>query len=219
VGGFLRRPLARPSPQKIVTLQTDKGNFLIQSFCTPEQIEMLHFDAPDTRQDHYRPVVTKKQRLIETSARDDVNVTLAFRPDGRIVGLGILEYPMPEDRWIRVGEDAMMEVSIIEVRRPWRRLGLARRILHLTLEHPKRESLICYMVGYSWTWDLDAHGGKAMDYRTTLIHLFSQEGFCALQTNDPNVMLRPENLFMARVGHSVPKEIVDRFKLVRFGLL
>jgi len=211
--------LAHPPPQKIVTLETGKGTFLIQSFCKPEQIEMLHFEMPDTQPDHYRSVVTKKQRLIETSSQEDVNVTLAFRQDGGIVGLGILEYPGPDDRWLKVGDRVMMEVSIIEVRRPWRRLGLARNVLHLTLDHPMRESLICYMVGYSWTWDLDAHGGKAMDYRATLIDLFSGEGFRTLQTNDPNVLLRPENLFMARVGRSASKETVDRFKLARFDLL
>lgn len=146
-------------------------------------------------------------------------MTLAFRREGEIVGLGILEYPAPDDRWIRVGDPMMMEVSIIEVRRPWRKYGLARNILHLTLDHPTIESRICYMVGYSWTWDLDAHGGTAMNYRDTLIHLFSREGFKIFQTNESNVMLRPENLFMARVGNSVSRETVERFKRARFNVL
>jgi len=193
---------------------------LLRSFCTPEQIEGLHFAAPPSSlQVQYRPVVTKKKRLIQTAIQGDVNVTLAFRKDGEIVGLGILEYPEPEDRWIKVGDRVMMEVSIIEVRRPWRRSGLAGNILRLTLDHPMVETRICYMVGYSWTWDLDAHGGTAMDYRNTLIDLFSGEGFKIFQTNEPNVMLRPENLFMARVGKAVSKETADRFKLARFNLL
>ncbi|MFO7599914.1 MAG: N-acetyltransferase [Candidatus Desulfacyla sp.] len=193
---------------------------LLRSFCTPEQIEGLHFTAPaSSLQGQYRPVVTKKKRLVQTAAQRDVNVTLAFRKDGEIVGLGILEYPGPEDRWIKVGDRVMMEVSIIEVRRPWRRSGLARNVLRLTLDHPMVETRICYMVGYSWTWDLDAHGGTAMDYRNTLIDLFSREGFKIFQTNEPNVMLRPENLFMARVGKAVSKETADRFKLARFNLL
>jgi len=192
---------------------------LIQSFCTPEQIEGLQFRVPSGQEGPYRPVVTRRERLIHTSSQKDVNVTLAFRRDGEIVGLGILEYPGPEDRWIKVGDRVMMEVSIIEVRRPWRKCGLARHILHLILDHPDIESRICYMVGYSWTWDLDAHGGTAMDYRNTLIDLFSREGFKIFQTNESNVMLRPENLFMARVGNAVSRDTVDRFKLVRFNLL
>jgi len=175
--------------------------------------------APPDQEGRYRPLVTKKERLIQTAAQADVNVTLAFQNNDEIVGLGILEYPGPEDRWIKIGERMMMEVSIIEVRRLWRKNGLARNILHLTLEHPMIESRICYMVGYSWTWDLGAHGGTAMDYRNTLIHLFSREGFKIFQTNESNIMLRPENLFMARVGNAVSKETVERFKLARFGLL
>jgi acetoin utilization protein AcuA len=210
--------LTPPYPQKVVSLETDNGIFLIQSFCTPDQIDALQFETRPFEAGHYHPVVTKKARLIQTAAQKDVNVTLAFRKTGEIVGLGILENPAPEDRWSRVGE-RMMEVSIIEVRRPWRRIGLARHILHLTLDHPLIESRICYMVGYSWTWDLDEHGGTVMDYRNTLIDLFSREGFKTFQTNESNIMLRPENLFMARVGNTVPRESIERFKLVRFNLL
>lgn len=206
-------------PQKTITLETDKGTFLIQSFCTPAQIQELHFTDPFIHADCYRPVVTKKERLIRSAGQEGVNVALAFQETGDIVGLGILEYPGPDDRWIKVGDRSMMEVSIIEVRRPWRRLGLARHILGLTMDHPRVESLICYMVGYSWTWDLDAFEGTAMDYRDALIRLFSREGFKTLQTNEPNVMMRPENLFMARIGSAVPGERVDRFKLARFNLL
>lgn len=211
--------MTSPHPQETIRLETGRGVFLIRSFCTPDQIRALRFRPTPAQGDHSRPIITRKDRLIEASLQEGVNVTLAFRENSEIAGLGILEYPAPDDRWIKVGDRAVMEVSIIEVMRPWRRLGLARNILRLTVDHPRVESLICYMVGYSWTWDLDAAGLTAMAYRESLIRLFEAEGFRIMQTNEPNVMLRPENLFMARIGNAVLKETVKRFKLARFNLL
>ncbi|RLC15275.1 MAG: N-acetyltransferase, partial [Deltaproteobacteria bacterium] len=47
---------------------------------------------------------------------------------------------------------------------------------------------------------------------------FSSQEFEILQTNEPNIMLRPENLFMARIGANIPEEIQRQFKLVRFNM-
>ena len=52
------------------------------------------------------------------------------------------------------------------------------------LNHPKIEQMIAYMVGYSWTWDLDGSGMTAQQYRNMLIRLFNPHGFIELQTND-----------------------------------
>jgi acetoin utilization protein AcuA len=38
------------------------------------------------------------------------------------------------------------------------------------------------------------------------------------QTNEPNILLRPENLFMARLGSNLSQEIQQRFKWVLFNL-
>jgi len=72
------------------------------------------------------------------------------------------------------------------------------------------------MVGYSWTWDLE--GISAMDYRNMLISMFSQQGFKTFQTNEPNIMMRPENLFMARIGVTISEALQESFKQVRFDL-
>ena len=205
--------------QKTLYLDTKNGCFTVRSFCTPRQIEKLSFIKPPPVHGSPPPLVVDKEKLIKTASRKDVNVTLAFREDGVIAGLGILEYPGPQDRWNLVGDRAMMEVSIIEVRRPWRGNGLAQNILHLTVDHPMAENRIFYMVGYSWTWDLNGNNDTVMEYRNALIQLFSGEGFNLFQTNEPNVMLRSENLFMARIGSAVSSEMVYRFKLTRFNLL
>lgn len=164
----------------------------------------------------YRPIVTRKEHLSKVLEKEDSNLCLALNGT-LIVGIGILEYPEPEERWSRLGK-WMMEVSVVEVIKEFRGMGLAKRLLGCSTDHPLKEQKILYMVGYSWTWDLKGSGLKVMEYREMLIHLFGSEGFRIYQTNEPNVLLRPENLFMARIGAEVPEEIVRAFKLLRFGI-
>ena len=202
--------------QKSNELSTKRGKVIINSFCSPDDIASLSFIKTYTKYARYRSIVSKKETLIKAALQPDTNVTLAFTPDGKIIGFGILEYPPPEERWIRVGDHIMMVASVIEVGRPWRSLGISKKILWFLGDHPLEERKIFYMVGYSWTWDLE--GISAMDYRNMLISLFSQQGFEIYQTNEPNIMMRPENLFMARIGANISEDIRKRFKLVRFNL-
>lgn len=164
----------------------------------------------------YRPIVTRKEHLVRVLQKQDSNLCLALN-NNLIVGIGILEYPEPEERWSKLGR-WMMEVSVVEVIKEFRGMGLAKRLLSCSTDHPLKERKILYMVGYSWTWDIKGSGLKVMEYREMLIRLFGSEGFKIYQTNEPNVLLRPENLFMARIGTEVPEDIVKAFKLLRFGL-
>ena len=112
----------------------------------------------------------------------------------------------------------MMEVSAIKVARSWRFSKIASRILKMIIEHPRLEDKIVYMVGYSWTWDLEATKKTAEEYREVLMRLFASCGFQEYQTNEPNICLKPENLFMCRVVKNITHTILNRFKWLRFGL-
>lgn len=200
--------------QKQTEWSTRQGKVIVRSFCGSDEIALLSFIEAYTKYAGYRSIVSKKETLIKASLQPDTNVTLAFTPDGKIVGFGILEYPHPGERWQRVGDRIMMEVSVIEIGRPWRTLGISKRILRFLVDHPLKEVKIFYMVGFSWTWDLERI--SAMDYRNMLIEIFSRQGFKTFQTNEPNVMMRPENLFMARIGNTTSESILRNFKEVRF---
>ena len=201
---------------KSIELSTKRGKIIISSFCNPDDIASLSFMEAYTKYAGYRSIVSKKETLIKAASHPGTNVTLAFNPDGKIVGFGILEYSPPEERWTRVGDRIMMAVSVIEVGRPWRSLGISKNLLRFLVDHPLKEERIFYMVGYSWTWDLE--GVSARDYRNRLISMFSQQGFEIYQTNEPNIMIRPENLFMARIGANISEDIRKQFKTVRFNL-
>ncbi len=112
----------------------------------------------------------------------------------------------------------MMEVQAIEVCRNWRSFKIAPGLLKMVVGHPQVEEKILYMVGYSWTWDLKGTRKTAQQYRQMLINLFRPHGFKEYQTNEPNICLKSENLFMCRVGNNISQLILDRFKWLRFGL-
>jgi acetoin utilization protein AcuA len=95
---------------------------------------------------------------------------------------------------------------------------VGRQIVAKLLEHPLVEKKIIYMVGYSWTWDLDGTKKTAQQYRRILIRLFEPFGFIEYQTNEPNLCLKPENVFMGRIGRHVSQDIQNAFKWLRFGI-
>jgi acetoin utilization protein AcuA len=143
---------------------------------------------------------------------------LALAEQNHIIGYAVLAYPDPEERWVELGQGIMMEVTAIEVCRSWRSFKIASAILKMLVAYPQVEDKIVYMVGYSWTWDLSGVRKTAQLYRQMLINLFKPQGFKEYQTNEPNICLNSENLFMCRVGNNISQAIRDRFKWLRFGL-
>ncbi len=196
--------------------RTIDDGIVLRSFCSPDEILSHDFDAAFTRFAQYDPIISSKESLAKKAREEDANVVLALSAEGTIIGFAVLAYPDPDERWVRVGEKVMMEVMVIEVSRPFRGKGLAKAQLERLIDHPLAEDRILYMVGYSWTWDLE--GIPAIKYRDMMIHLFSGFGFQVYQTNEPNVMMHPENLFMARIGANIDEETVRKFKMVRFNM-
>lgn len=205
-------------PSQFVHLQTPRGPVDIHSFCRPETIAAFDFDPSLKRYTAYKPLLSDKETLLTAASQAEQNVTLACTEEGAIVGVALLEYPSEEERWARVGERITMEVAVIEVGAAWRSAGIAREMLRALVDHPLKENRIFYMVGYSWTWDLEGTRLTPIRYREVLIGLFSTFGFRTYQTNEPNILLRPENLFMARIGERIPEAVQKRFKWVRFDM-
>jgi acetoin utilization protein AcuA len=202
----------------ILTLDTPVGAVRIKSFCSPEEIQQCQFDSRFGTYAQYKSLYTKRESLEKSAGLPDANITLALADNTHIVGYGVLVYPDAHERWARLEPNIMMELAAIEVSRDWRSGGVARGIVEMMLSGPKVEDKIIYLVGYSWTWDLDGSGKSAQTYRTMLIHLFEQFGFNEYQTNDANISLKPENIFMARIGMNVSDEKRKAFKWLRFDL-
>lgn len=191
----------------------------IRPFCTPEEIRSYNYEQHFGTHARYRSLYTRKDSLADIASHADTNVTLALINGQQIVGVGVLTWPEPDERWRELGEGLMMEIKGLEVARTWRSGGIASGLIRMLLTHARAEDMIIYMVGYSWTWDLDGTGKSAQQYRQTMIQLFEPFGFQEFQTNEPNICLKPENIFMARVGRHVTREIQNRFKWLCFGVV
>jgi acetoin utilization protein AcuA len=204
--------------QHEIFVSTALGELRIRSFCTPDEIRQFSFDRQFGTHAHYRSLYTKRESLERKAELPDTSVVLAIADSKRIVGFGVLAYPDPEERWASLAPNLMMEVNAIEVSREWRSKKVARGIVQMMNVHPKIEDKVAYFVGYSWTWDLDGNRMTAQQYRQMMSHLFEPFGFEEFQTNEPNICLKPENIFMARIGENVSKELQTQFKWLRFGM-
>jgi acetoin utilization protein AcuA len=205
-------------PQRQRVVGTPHGAVRIRSFCPPEEIRRCAFTPQFGTHAQYRSLYTRRESLEANAQRPDTNVTLALNEKNEIVGFGVLTHPDDDERWARLPNRVMTEVKVIEVARDCRSAGLARGILDLLMQSPFIEEKIAYMVGYSWTWDLDGTRKTAQEYRRMLIGLFEPFGFVELQTNEPNICLKPENLFMGRVGRRLTEAVRTDFKWLRFGI-
>jgi acetoin utilization protein AcuA len=199
-------------------LTTARGDVRIRSFCSPAEIGQCTFDRQFASHDQYKSLYTSRELLENSAEQPGTNVVLALVEPNHIIGYGVLAYPDAGERWTELGSQIMMEVAAIEVCRSWRSLKLAPAILKALVAHPRIEEKIVYMVGYSWTWDLNGTGKTAPQYRQMLVKLFKPHGFMEYRTNEPNICLKPENLFMCRAGNKIDQVILDRFKWLRFGL-
>jgi len=194
------------------------GEIVIRDHITPEAIRSFEFDDQFGTYAHYKSLYTKRESLENIAKVMDTNVVLAIADNRRIIGFGVLAYPESGERWEKLGPEMMMEIKALEVSRNWRTAEVARQILKLLLSSPIIEDKIIYLVGYSWTWDLDGTKLSSQQYRSMLVHLYESFGFEEYQTNEPNICLKPENFFMGRIGKNVSKERVKNFKWLRFDI-
>jgi acetoin utilization protein AcuA len=208
----------RPNLGKEIVRMTRFGNVQIRSFCTPEEIDRFEFDPEFTAGTGHKSLFTGSESIKKQAEQPDANIVLAVSRGNTVLGFAILAYPEPSERWADLGPGIMMEIKAIEVARRFRSAGIAGGMLKMLLEHPRIEDRIIYMVGFSWTWDLHGTRMTAARYRGMLINLFKPQGFEQYKTNEPNICLKPENLFMCRIGQKISEVIINRFKWLRFGL-
>jgi len=207
-----------PENMKEIEWPSSKGDLRIRAFCSPENIRQYNFDSQFGTHAHYKSLYTKRESLEKNAEDPDANVVLAVENSINIIGFGVFAKPDPDERWNDLGPGVMMEINALEVCRDWRSAKIAPGIITMMLSHPRIEDMIAYFVGYSWTWDLDGNKMTAQEYHQMMIRLFEPFGFIEYQTNEPNICLKPENVFMGRVGANISAEMQQKFKWLRFGI-
>jgi len=199
------------------SIKTKMGIIHIENNLTLERIQDLIFDSDFTSHTLYRSIFTRKATLERIVGRGG-SITLALLDHKTIVGFAALDYPDTKERWSGIGDNIVMELKAVEILRGLRNNGIARHLLSHLLSDPALEEKIIYLTAYSWTWDLDYSGLSIQSYRDILINLYAGFGFIEFTTNEPNICLKPENVFLVRIGKNVLQKHQENFKWLRFGL-
>ncbi len=209
----------RPSGPGTIKLveDTPNGTITIYGNCTAGSLDGLAMDDGLGRFSHYSSIIQRLDVLDKVASGKDGRVTLALMDEKRVVGYAACWYPGPEERWSALG-DLMYEMGAIEASRNYRGMGIAGKVFAALMDDDFFEDKICYLCGYSWTWDLDGSAMTIPQYRQVLSGLYKTQGFKECYTNEPNIAMREENFFMVRIGSRVSEENIKRFKNLRFGI-
>lgn len=199
-------------------LETPIGKLSLYTFASPDEIKGLSFDKQFSQHRGFRSLFTRRTSLMKRAAEEDANVVLAVTDKENIIGFGVLAYPESDQRWSRLEPRVMMEVKAIEVARDWRQMGVGRALVKGMLSHPDAEAKILYLVGFTWTWDLEGTKITTSQYRNMMIRLFQPFQFSERKTNEPNICLDADNLFLCRIGKDIDDRLAEDFKWLSFGV-
>src|SRR5436305_2198115 len=204
---LLQRSTACPRRSAFATAA---GSLILHSFCPPSLVTSLKADRGLHAFKHVPE--RKNQLLLGIAERPDCALTLAYTATGEIVGQVTLA---PADAWWQ-GVANTYELAI-EVSSHWRRLGIARQLLSLALEHHAVEEMILVAVGLSWHWDLKGSDLSPFRYCLLLAHILEPYHYFECLTDEPNVELDPTNILLVRIGERVEQEVMDQlFGRMRF---
>jgi acetoin utilization protein AcuA len=212
-------PPESPGPTRAVRiLETPAGPVAIYPRCPHGFFADLKLDTGLGSFSHYSSIIQKLEVFDRIAASRDGRVGLALLDRAVIVGYLTCAYPDSTERWSKLG-NLMYELTTVEVSRNFRGIHLSSGLVGSVLHDDWFEDKIVYMNGYSWHWDLDGNGLTMAQYRNLMLNLMRKHGFQEYYTNEPNIAIREENVFMARVGSRVSPEDQQRFRNLRFGMV
>ncbi len=206
------------APSEEVFIQdTPLGPLTIRPHCPPGFFTDLILDPGIGTFAHYSSIIQKLDVFEKIVNGKNGRVALALIDGMVIVGYLACWHPHEDERWSKLG-DLMYELGAIEVSRNFRKNGVARTLIGSLMQESFFENRVAYMNGYSWHWDLDGNHLTMGRYRRLLMDLMKGFGFKEYSTNEANISLRAENVFMARIGPLVSDEDQKRFRDLRFGI-
>ncbi|MFH1115938.1 MAG: N-acetyltransferase [Pseudomonadota bacterium] len=203
---------------RVVSLQVPNAAVAIHLNCPPGFFAGLSLDSGLGRFSHYSSIIQKLEVFEKISSGEGGRVVLGVVEPRTVVAYTTCWYPEKSERWSKLG-NLMYELGAIEVSRNFRHMGIAGNIVDLIMQEDFFEDKIAYINGFSWHWDLDGSGLTIVQYRNMMMQLLKKHGFKEYYTNEPNIALREENLFMARVGGRVSPEDQKLFRDLRFGIV
>jgi acetoin utilization protein AcuA len=212
------RDNAEHTAHRVVAFDTSRDPLAIHLRCPSHFLSELKLDSGLGNFAHYSSIIQKLHVFETVASQEEGRVTVALAESRTVVGYAACWYPRNGDRWSKLG-DLMYEMGALEVSRNFRQVGLAHAMIQETLSDVFFEWKIAYMNGFSWHWDLDGTRLGMTQYGKMMLRLLKKHGFQEYYTNEPNIALREENLFMARIGSRVSEQDRKRFRNLRFGIV
>ncbi len=202
---------------KTVVLETAQGPVTIRAQCRPGSFCRLGMDAGLGHFSQYSSIIHRSESFEAIASREGGRVALAVVEPFLVVGYLTCWYALPGDRWYSLG-GLLYEMGAIEVSRNYRGMGIARRMMEITLQDDFFQDKIAFAKGLSWHWDCGAAGLSPAEYRGMLMRLCDGFGFREVHTNEPGIGFRTENFLLIRVGERVSADDQKRFRFLRFGI-
>jgi acetoin utilization protein AcuA len=188
----------------VKTYQTTAGSLFLSACCSAAFVEGLQVD--EGLRAFARLPEREHQLLIALARQPENRLTLAYTPEGKIVGQATLA---PLDGWWHGIENAR-EIAV-EVSPAFRNMGVAHRLLSHALDFESVEDYLIVGLGLSWHWDYTGLGISPFQYRELIARLFAAHGFAEYLTSEPNIRMDPANILVARLGRSLGEESMSRF--------
>jgi len=198
--------------------ETSQGTLFLVPRCPVEVFPRLELEKGIGNFPQYSSIIQKIEVFQGVASKKDGRVGLVVLGERSIVAYLACWYPSPDDRWSRLGE-LMYEMGVLEVSRNFRNMGIGVRIFLTIMADDFFEDKIAYVNGFSWHWDLDGSGLTMAQYRVMMINLVRKAQFEEVYTNEPNIALRQENVFLARIGSRVSEQDRARFRDLRFNIV
>ncbi|QZA33626.1 GNAT family N-acetyltransferase [Hydrogenibacillus sp. N12] len=188
------------------------ASIVVEGPLSPEALQELAMHPELTA---FRPPEAQHAALIAIAGLPEGRVIVAR--DGRtIVGYVTFHHPDPLERWAEARDPRILELGGIEVAPPYRRSGIAKRLLRVAFQAPEMEDYLVYSTEYYWHWDLRGTGLDVWDYGRLMERLMGTVGLERMATDDPDIAAHPANALMVRIGRNVPWETVVAFDRLRF---
>ncbi|MFD2828988.1 GNAT family N-acetyltransferase [Corticicoccus populi] len=190
----------------------DRKNIMIEGPVPYDSLRQYTFDGGLSA---FRPPKDQFDALLEISALEEGRIIIA-RDGSHIIGYVTYHHADPMERWSDGNLPYILELGAVEVSLDYRKYGLAKKMIQLTMQDAYMENYIVITTEYYWHWDLKNSGLDVYEYKDLMIRLMKSAGFEVYQTNDPELTAHPANTLMARKGRNITDEQMIEFDKIRF---
>jgi acetoin utilization protein AcuA len=187
-------------------INTSQGQVFIEGPVDKDRIAALLIDP---HLSNFRNPGRQKEALMLVAESPEGMVYIA-RHGKTIIGYLSFHPPSTYTRWSR--HPRILELGAIEVSPPWRRFGIASRLLETAFQNEILEEYIVIVCEFQQHWDLQGTRMNAWNYQRMLTRLYGSVGFKKRRTDDPDILEHPANMLLVRFGRKVNSAYVKAFE-------